>query len=57
MICFDLISVQGMQRGEQSASLSDAEELLRDTDLQDPRDEALNHEMNLADRSVQTNNN
>ncbi|CAB3376266.1 Hypothetical predicted protein [Cloeon dipterum] len=44
---------QGSQRPDQTYSLSETEELMRDNDLTDPKDEALCHEMSLADRALQ----
>ncbi|XP_059477783.1 microspherule protein 1 [Neocloeon triangulifer] len=44
---------QGSQRPDQTYSLSDTEDLMRDGDLTEPRDDALCHEMSLADRALQ----
>lgn len=41
---------QGSQRPDQTVSLSDTEDLMRDGDLTEVKDEALCHEMSLADR-------
>lgn len=43
-------SVQPMPRGDHVLNFSDAEEMMNDEDLKDPKDETLEHELSVADR-------
>lgn len=43
-------SVQPMPRGDHVLSFSDVEDMMDDEELQDPRDEVLEHELDIADR-------
>lgn len=45
-------TVQPLPRGEHVLNFSDAEELIEDPELQDPRDENLEQELCIADRSA-----
>lgn len=43
-------SVQPMPRGDHVLNFSDAEDMINDDELKDPRDEPLEHELSVADR-------
>lgn len=45
-------TVQPMPRGDHVLNFSDAEEMINDSELHDPRDDVVENELNIADRRI-----